>query len=537
MSHRLKFRIILPVVFMNVVFIAGLTTYGTLRLSGIVPSHAMGSLLLTAIVWAIVCLAGLITAMVLLVGRLEKTLEGHFEQVTEIAQGHIRGAAPGAAAGETGRLAHSLKEMSSFLDQTLIKIIAASGRLFLSTVNLQGAAEQCAASAGQQQSEAHAIATAAEEMSQTIAGIARNASLAADTSMNAMEIVNRGKETVGRAVEAAARVGTATEELAGGVGALNRSVVEIGNIVSVINDIADQTNLLALNASIEAARSGEHGRGFAVVADEVRNLAARTIAATTQIAEKISAVQRESHKTGAAMQDASQEVVNARARIGEMEDSLHTITDSFEQVKDQVTQIATAVEQQSVTTAQVSTSIETTSRMSGELSSVSTKVMDEVTTIGSITDNLLLLLGAFRLTAHYSAAEAVEKIAAGDALRSMDRNRQERELREAIQRNPFVELFYITDAAGRQITANIAADSLSAGDPSCGAEAFGKIWENRPWFRGVRESGSTYISELYRSAATGAFCCTIAVPLRDNAGRLLGVLGADINVVRISTLG
>lgn len=58
---------------------------------------------------------------------------------------------------------------------------------------------------------------------------------------------------------------------------------EMGDIVSVINEIAQktkvineivfQTKLLSFNASVEAARAGEHGKGFAVVAEEVGNLA------------------------------------------------------------------------------------------------------------------------------------------------------------------------------------------------------------------------------------------------------------------------
>ena len=59
---------------------------------------------------------------------------------------------------------------------------------------------------------------------------------------------------------------------------------KIGEVASLICEIARQTNLLALNATIEAARVGDAGRGFAVVASEVKALSWRTAEATKSVA-------------------------------------------------------------------------------------------------------------------------------------------------------------------------------------------------------------------------------------------------------------
>lgn len=74
---------------------------------------------------------------------------------------------------------------------------------------------------------------------------------------------------------------------------LDQKSEEVGNILSVIDEVMDQTHLLALNAAIIAAQAGEHGKPFAVVAGEIRALAEKTSLSTREIADLIDSVQRE----------------------------------------------------------------------------------------------------------------------------------------------------------------------------------------------------------------------------------------------------
>jgi methyl-accepting chemotaxis protein len=138
-----------------------------------------------------------------------------------------------------------------------------------------------------------AVASATEELAASINNIAQQ--------------VTRSAAIAAKAAEEARRTNTVVEGLAAGT-------QKIGEVVTLIQNIASQTNLLALNATIEAARAGEHGRGFAVVASEVKALANQTAKATEEISAQIQDIQ---HATGEAV-NAIQVIAGTIAEIDDV---------------------------------------------------------------------------------------------------------------------------------------------------------------------------------------------------------------------------
>ncbi len=329
--------------------------------------------------------------------HITKPLSEISRKVEDLANGDLTVQIEYSSKDEAGSLALNMNLMVSSIRQMVGSIIGSSADVIHSVGTLKAGSERTLAGTNNQSLQAAQIATAAEEMSQTISDIARNSSIASESSKEAMDTAAKGKDVADGAVETVHRVFASTVELSTMVDKLNSRALEIGEIVTVIKDIADQTNLLALNAAIEAARAGEQGRGFAVVADEVRKLAERTIRATAEITDKIQAVQTESQKTSRSMEDASAEVTKAQEFIRQVGDSLTHIVDSVNKVEDQITQIATAVDEQASVAEEVTTNIEKTSNISQDMGKMAHEVMDEVNKLHGVAESLKISSAGFRL--------------------------------------------------------------------------------------------------------------------------------------------
>jgi len=106
------------------------------------------------------------------------------------------------------------------------------------------------------------------------------------------------------------------EGIAENILALSEQTLQIGAIITTVNDLSAQSNILALNASVEAARAGEYGKGFAVVAVEVRNLAEQSRQATAQVRAILSDVQKATTATVIATEEGTKGVEQG-ARLAE----------------------------------------------------------------------------------------------------------------------------------------------------------------------------------------------------------------------------
>ncbi|WP_372836249.1 PAS domain-containing methyl-accepting chemotaxis protein, partial [Pontibacterium sp.] len=217
-----------------------------------------------------------------------------------------------------------------------------------------------------QDNETDQVASAVGQMASATEEIALNTQQTSQVSQNACSVTEDGRTALQEVIKNTEALEKQVKLAAITSKELQSQADEIGNVLSVINDIADQTNLLALNAAIEAARAGEHGRGFAVVSDEVRTLAVRTQNSTQEIKAVVEHVQSAVNKNVQIMQESEKETANVLLATRKTDDAFVNVQSMMAEVSDRCTQIATASEEQTAVVSDVHQNISSIRDLSGE---------------------------------------------------------------------------------------------------------------------------------------------------------------------------
>lgn len=213
------------------------------------------------------------------------------------------------------------------------------------------------------QEQASSLEETAASMEQLAATVKQNAEGAEQARVLAQRV--RGDAEAGSQVSADANLA---------MGAITQASREIGDIVTLIDDIAFQTNLLALNAAVEAARAGEQGRGFAVVAAEVRTLAQRSGAAAKDIKALVaSTVERVDTgvalvtRTGAALDAIASGVRSVNAIVDEIAAASQEQAAGISQVNNAVLTLDDVTQQNAALVEEASAASKNASDLSQEL--------------------------------------------------------------------------------------------------------------------------------------------------------------------------
>lgn len=255
------------------------------------------------------------------------------------------------------------------------------------------------------------ISQAADDLSRRTENQAANLE---ETAAALDEVTAAVRQTAERASEANGAVASAkteaertegvVKEAVAAMGEIEKSSVQISQIIGVIDDIAFQTNLLALNAGVEAARAGDAGKGFAVVAQEVRGLAQRSSVAAKEIKQLI-----------AASEDHVEKGVGLVSRAG---GALGSILERVGDVTRLVSEIALSAKEQSSSLGEVNSAVNRIDQTTQQNAAMVEETTAATHSLTRDTEGLALKIAHFNTGQDRRRGEDPARAALADALKS-----------------------------------------------------------------------------------------------------------------------
>jgi twitching motility protein PilJ len=318
------------------------------------------------------------------------------DEIADLADGDLTVAATvtedftGAIADSINYSIDQLRDLVQTINQTAVQVAAAAQETQATAMHLAEASEH-------QAQEIAGASAAINEMAVSIDQVSANASESAAVAERSVAIANKGNEVVHNTITGMDNIREQIQDTSKRIKRLGESSQEIGDIVSLINDIADQTNILALNAAIQASMAGDAGRGFAVVADEVQRLAERSSAATKQIEALVKTIQTDTNEAVISMEQTTSEVVRGARLAQDAGVSLEEIEKVSKTLAALIQNISNAARQQASSAGHISNTMNVIQEITSQTSSGTTATAKSIGNLAKMASEMRNSVSGFTL--------------------------------------------------------------------------------------------------------------------------------------------
>lgn len=310
------------------------------------------------------------------------------DEIADLADGDLTVAATvtedftGAIADSINYSIDQLRELVETINQTAVQVAAAAQETQSTAMHLAEASEH-------QAQEIAGASAAINEMAVSIDQVSANASESSAVAERSVAIANKGNEVVHNTITGMDNIREQIQDTSKRIKRLGESSQEIGDIVSLINDIADQTNILALN--------GDAGRGFAVVADEVQRLAERSSAATKQIEALVKTIQTDTNEAVISMEQTTSEVVRGARLAQDAGVALEEIEKVSKTLAALIQNISNAARQQASSAGHISNTMNVIQEITSQTSAGTTATARSIGNLAKMASEMRNSVSGFKL--------------------------------------------------------------------------------------------------------------------------------------------